>query len=151
MAYYYPQRARRVERRDMSPPRVRHEGIKKTAIVNFKELCQAMHRKPEHVMTFLEAELGTTGSLDSYHKLELNGRFVPKNLEGILKRYADKYVICYSCESENTSLVKHSGALFVRCRRCNWDIPSVIRLEITHTLHRHSIPIVVPQTMEYNS
>ncbi|GJT01385.1 RNA-directed DNA polymerase, eukaryota, partial [Tanacetum coccineum] len=107
-------RARRVERRYMSPPRVRHEGIKKTAIVNFKDLCQA---KPEHVMTFLEAELGTTGSLDSYHKLELNGRFVPKNLEGILKRYTDKYVICYSCNSENTSLVKHDGAMFVKCKR----------------------------------
>ena len=42
-------------------------------------------------MSFLEAELRTTGSLDSYHKLKLNGRFVPKNLDEILERYAGKF------------------------------------------------------------
>ncbi|PWA37291.1 eukaryotic translation initiation factor 2 subunit beta [Artemisia annua] len=118
MAYYYARRARPVERRDISPPRVRHEGIKKTVIVNFADLCLSMHRRPEHVMSFLEAELRTTGSLDSYHKLKLNGRFVPKNLEEILMRYADKYVISYYCDSQNTSLVKHSGEVFISCNKC---------------------------------
>ncbi|PWA92249.1 eukaryotic translation initiation factor 2 subunit beta [Artemisia annua] len=105
----------------MSPPRVRHEGIKKTVIVNFADLCQSMNRRPEHVMRFLLLVLGTTGSLDSYKKLEVNGRFVPKNLEWIMKEYADNFVICKCCNSKNTSLLKDSGAVFIRCKRCKWD------------------------------
>ncbi|PWA35672.1 Translation initiation factor IF2/IF5 [Artemisia annua] len=84
-------------------------------------ILNSMHRKPEHVMTFLEAELGTNGSLDSYHKLEVNGRFVPKNLEGALKRYADEYVTCrgYWCQSPNsTVLSKEDGIWCVRCKKC---------------------------------
>lgn len=34
------------------------EGTKKTVFVNFAELAKAMHRAPEHVITFLLAELG---------------------------------------------------------------------------------------------
>jgi len=49
-----------------------------------------MHRQPEHVMTFLLAELGTSGSLDGQQRLVVKGRFAPKNFEGILRRYVSK-------------------------------------------------------------
>lgn len=55
-----------------------------------------MHRQPEHVMTFLLAELGTSGSLDGQQRLVVKGRFAPKNFEGILRRYISKffYITC---------------------------------------------------------
>ncbi|KAF7145137.1 hypothetical protein RHSIM_Rhsim04G0108800 [Rhododendron simsii] len=46
-----------------------------------------MHRQPEHVMIFLLAEMGTSGSLDGQQRLAIQGRFAPKNFEGILRRY----------------------------------------------------------------
>lgn len=46
-----------------------------------------MHRQPDHVMTFLLAEMGTSGSLDGQQRLVVKGRFAPKNFEGILRRY----------------------------------------------------------------
>ena len=49
-----------------------------------------MHRQPEHVMTFLLAEMGTSGSLDGQQRLVIKGRFAPKNFEGILRRYISK-------------------------------------------------------------
>jgi translation initiation factor 2 subunit 2 len=51
-----------------------------------------MHRQPEHVMTFLLAELGTNGPLDGQQRLVVKGRFAPKNFEGILRRYVSKYL-----------------------------------------------------------
>nr|AFK42579.1 unknown [Lotus japonicus] len=48
----------------MRPPQVLREGTKKTVFVNFMGLCKTMHRQPDHVMAFLLAELGTSGSLD---------------------------------------------------------------------------------------
>ena len=51
-----------------------------------------MHRPPDHVMAFLLAELGTSGSLDGQQRLVVKGRFAPKNFEGILRRYISKYL-----------------------------------------------------------
>lgn len=52
-----------------------------------------MHRQPEHVMTFLLAEMGTSGSLDGQQRLVVKGRFAPKNFEGILRRYISNFLI----------------------------------------------------------
>jgi translation initiation factor 2 subunit 2 len=51
-----------------------------------------MHRQADHVMAFLLAELGTSGSLDGQQRLVVKGRFAPKNFEGILRRYISKYI-----------------------------------------------------------
>ena len=40
-------------------------GSKKTAIINFAELCRQLDRHPEHVMNFFIAELGREGSMGS--------------------------------------------------------------------------------------
>ncbi|KAG5523648.1 hypothetical protein RHGRI_035439 [Rhododendron griersonianum] len=53
-----------------------------------------MHRQPEHVMTFLLAELGISGSLDGQQRLVVKGRFTPKFFEGILRRYVSKIHLC---------------------------------------------------------
>ncbi|KAL7194865.1 hypothetical protein ACSBR1_035149 [Camellia fascicularis] len=77
----------------MRPPQVLREGTKKTVFVNFMDLCKTMHRQPEHVMTFLLAEMGTSGSLDGQQRLVVKGRFAPKNFEGILRRYISKFLV----------------------------------------------------------
>ena len=43
--------------------------------------------KPEHVIAFLFAEMGTTGSVDGAGRLVIRGRFQQKQIENILGRY----------------------------------------------------------------
>ncbi|KAK3002077.1 hypothetical protein RJ639_020239 [Escallonia herrerae] len=102
----------------MRPPQVLREGTKKTVFVNFMDLCKTMHRQLEHVMTFLLAELGTSGSLDGQQRLVVKGRFAPKNFEGILRRYVNEYVICNGCKSPDTILSKENRLFFLRCEKC---------------------------------
>ncbi|KAI3806236.1 hypothetical protein L1987_22135 [Smallanthus sonchifolius] len=102
----------------MRPPQVLREGTKKTVFVNFMDLCKTMHRNPEHVMTFLLAELGTSGSLDGQQRLVVKGRFAPKNFEGILRRYINEYVICNGCKSPDTKLERENRLFFLRCEKC---------------------------------
>ncbi|CAK9182338.1 unnamed protein product [Ilex paraguariensis] len=102
----------------MRPPQVLREGTKKTVFVNFMDLCKTMHRQPEHVMTFLLAEMGTSGSLDGQQRLVIKGRFAPKNFEGILRRYVNEYVICNGCKSPDTILSKENRLFFLRCEKC---------------------------------
>ncbi|KAK9986320.1 hypothetical protein SO802_031271 [Lithocarpus litseifolius] len=100
------------------PPQVLREGTKKTVFVNFMDLCKTMHRQPEHVMTFLLAEMGTSGSLDGQQRLVVKGRFAPKNFEGILRRYINEYVMCNCCKSPDTILTKENRLFFLRCEQC---------------------------------
>jgi translation initiation factor 2 subunit 2 len=102
----------------MRPPQVLREGTKKTVFVNFMDLCKTMHRQPEHVMAFLLAELGTSGSLDGQQRLVVKGRFAPKVFEGILRRYVNEYVMCNGCKSPDTILSKENRLFFLRCEQC---------------------------------
>ncbi|KAB5530246.1 hypothetical protein DKX38_020327 [Salix brachista] len=102
----------------MRPPQVLREGTKKTVFVNFMDLCKTMHRQADHVMAFLLAELGTSGSLDGQQRLVIKGRFAPKNFEGILRRYINEYVICLGCKSPDTILSKENRLFFLRCEKC---------------------------------
>jgi len=43
--------------------------------------------QPEHVIAFLFAEMGTTGSVDGAGRLVIKGRFQQKQVENILRRY----------------------------------------------------------------
>ncbi|KAL5807678.1 hypothetical protein ACOSQ3_028369 [Xanthoceras sorbifolium] len=91
-----PELAGERRRTVMRPPQVLREGTKKTVFVNFME----------HVMTFLLAEMGTSGSLDGQKQLVVKDRFASKNVEGILHRYINEYVLCNSCRSLDTILIQ---------------------------------------------
>ena len=63
------------------------EGNKKTIFANLADICKKMHRQDEHVIAFLFAELGTSGSVDGSHRLVIKGRYTQKNMENVLRRY----------------------------------------------------------------
>lgn len=54
---------------------------------NITDICRRMHRQPEHVIAFMLAEMGTTGSVDGGGRLVIKGRFQPKQIENVLRRY----------------------------------------------------------------
>ena len=51
-----------------------------------------MHRPSEHVIQFLFAEMGTTGSVDGMGRLVIKGRFQPKQVENVLRRYIGRFL-----------------------------------------------------------
>ena len=73
------------------PPQVQRDGSKKTVFANIADICRRMHRQPEHVIQFLFAELGTMGSIDGTGRLVIRGRFQPKQIENVLRRYIGEY------------------------------------------------------------
>nr|CAG4648139.1 EOG090X0AVX [Moina brachiata]SVE93186.1 EOG090X0AVX [Moina brachiata] len=75
----------------MRPPQVVRIGTKKTSFANFSEICKMLHRQPKHVLAFLLAELGTSGSVDGNNQLIIKGRFQQKQMENVLRRYVKEY------------------------------------------------------------
>ncbi|KAI6203610.1 EIF2B-5 domain-containing protein [Aphelenchoides besseyi] len=103
----------------MKPPQVARAGSKKTAFTNFAEICRLLKRQPKHVLNFLLAELGTTGSIDGNQCLIVKGRFQQKHFESVLRKYIKEYVTCHTCRSSDTELTKDTRLFFLKCNVCN--------------------------------
>jgi len=105
----------------MKPPQVVRVGSKKVGWVNFTEICDMMNRPTEHVIQFVLAEFGTEGSIAGDGQLILKGRYQPKHLESLLRKYIKEFVTCEMCKSANTTCTKdsHSRLYMVKCHNCN--------------------------------
>jgi translation initiation factor 2 subunit 2 len=122
------------------PPQCLREGNRRTIFANIADICKRMKRSEDHVMQFLFAELGTSGSVDGSRRLVIKGRFQQKQIENVLRRYIGKarlsflfaslnncpltlflveYVTCKTCRSPDTELNKGENRLyFVTCNSC---------------------------------
>jgi translation initiation factor 2 subunit 2 len=107
-------------RHTMKPPQLMRVGTKKTLWVNYVETCNAMNRSPEHVFTYFMAELGTDGSPDDKGRLTIKGKYMPKYIESLLRKYIVEYVTCTMCRSPQTTLTRdsHSRLYFLHCQKC---------------------------------
>ncbi|KAJ3660718.1 hypothetical protein Zmor_005154 [Zophobas morio] len=102
----------------MRPPQVVRIGTKKSSFANFTEICKMLHRQPKHLLDFLLAELGTSGSVDGNSQLIIKGRFQQKQIENVLRRYIKEYVTCHTCRSPDTILQKDTRLFFLQCETC---------------------------------
>lgn len=102
------------------PPICQREGSKKTLFANVQDIATVLQRNPEHLIQFLFAELGTSGSIDGEKRLVLKGKFQPKQMESVLRRYIIEYVTCKTCKSMNTELKRESANRlhFLSCKAC---------------------------------
>jgi translation initiation factor 2 subunit 2 len=91
------------------------EGSKKTVFVNFTETVKAMNREKEHVQLFISVELGTECSLapvnDNNDKLVIKGKYLPKHIETLLRKYLTEFV-------ESPSLAGSFDTRLERCAAC---------------------------------
>ncbi|KAF8624679.1 hypothetical protein AX17_007010 [Amanita inopinata Kibby_2008] len=106
------------KRYTIAPPSIHREGNKKSIFANITDICKRMHRQPEHVIQYLFAEMGTTGSVDGAGRLVIKGRFQQKQVENVLRRYIVEYVTCKTCKSPDTLLTKENRIFFMACESC---------------------------------
>jgi len=104
----------------LKPPQTVRVGSKKVGWVNFQEICDMMNRSADHVTQFVLAEFGTEGSNTADGQLILKGRYMPKHLESLLKKYMKEFVICQMCKSKDTELARDNSTRLhvVSCANC---------------------------------
>ncbi|AGO13018.1 AaceriAFL145Wp [[Ashbya] aceris (nom. inval.)] len=102
------------------PPPVCQRDGKKTIFANIQEISEKLQRSPEHLIQYLFAELGTSGSIDGQKRLVIKGKFLSKQMENVLRRYIMEYVTCKTCKSINTELKKEQSnrLFFLVCKSC---------------------------------
>ncbi|WP_302080842.1 translation initiation factor IF-2 subunit beta [Salinibaculum rarum] len=105
------------ERFDVTDPEVRQEG-NVSVFENFQTVCSDLGREDDHVMKFLQNELGTSGHIDESGRARLTGSFDADRIGEAIDEYADEFVLCSECGLPDTRLDKEQGAVILRCEAC---------------------------------
>ncbi|OLL25289.1 putative eukaryotic translation initiation factor 2 subunit beta [Neolecta irregularis DAH-3] len=77
------------KRHRVVPPIVHRDG-KKSIFANIADICKQLNRKPDHLIEYMFAELGTSGSVDGSERLIIKGKYQGKQIENILRKYISK-------------------------------------------------------------
>merc|ERR1711991_704632 len=102
----------------LPPPDLVRDGTTKTVWTNFPVFCRKLHRSLDHVLEYTLAELGTNGSIDGSQRLTIRGRFMPKQVESVVRHYVAEFVKCNTCGSTDTELKKENRMNFLHCNTC---------------------------------
>ncbi|UPW00528.1 translation initiation factor IF-2 subunit beta [Halorussus gelatinilyticus] len=105
------------DRFDVPDPDVRQEG-NVTVYENFQDTLDVLGREEDHVLKFLQDELGTSAHIDESGRARLTGEFSQRRIEDAIEEYTDEFVRCSECGLPDTKLEQEQGALLLRCEAC---------------------------------
>ncbi|AQL44185.1 translation initiation factor IF-2 subunit beta [Halorientalis sp. IM1011] len=105
------------DRFDVPEPEVRQEG-NVTVYENFQDTTTRLGREDDHVVKFLQNDLGTSGHIDESGRARLTGEFRQSRIQESLDEYVDEFVLCSECGLPDTKLERERGALVLRCEAC---------------------------------
>ena len=84
---------------------------------NFQEIINILNRPGKEVLKFVSQQLGTAGNIEGSNAL-FNGKFNQEQVDEVLNRYIDSYVICPVCTRPDTEITKDTGAYYLQCSAC---------------------------------
>jgi translation initiation factor 2 subunit 2 len=105
------------DRFELPDPEVRQEG-NVSVYENFQATVDRVGREEDHVMQFLQNELGTSGHIDESGRARLTGSFDEQRIGDALGESADACVFCPEWGLPDTQLEREQGALLLRCEAC---------------------------------
>jgi translation initiation factor 2 subunit 2 len=85
---------------------------------NFQATIDQLGREADHVMKFVQNELGTSASIDERGRLRLTGDFRQARVQDAIEEYAEAYVRCPECGLPDTNIVREGGAELLQCDAC---------------------------------
>ena len=89
----------------------------KTIITNFKQICDHLRRKCEHLAKFLQRELASPGTIEG-ERLILIKKVPSSRINEKIKEYVNEFVICRECKKPDTELIKQDEFMFLHCLAC---------------------------------
>ena len=111
------------DRLDVPDPNVRKEG-NVTVFENFRDVCQELSREPDHVLKFLQDEVGTSAHIDESGRARLTGDFGARRISNAVEAYTEQYVLCSECDLPDTNIEREQGAELLQCTACGARSPT---------------------------
>ena len=111
-----PRRVEKYERFEVPRLRAARMG-RRTIILNFKEISDALNRDPKHLLKFLSREMATLASIEGTRAI-FQGVFRQDTIRNLIETYTQRYVICPVCNRPDTRIVKEKRLSFLVCEAC---------------------------------
>jgi translation initiation factor 2 subunit 2 len=102
------------------------EGAK-TIINNWLPIADALRRKPEHLLKYVQKELATPGELVKT-SVVFGSKIPASKINEKIKQYADEFVFCKTCGKPDTKLSKDVNVYFLVCQACGAKNPVKSRI-----------------------
>ena len=102
---------------EVPDPEVRPEG-NVTVWENFEAVYDRLARDPEHLVRFMQSELGTSAQIDDKGRARFTGDFKQRRVADALASYVDGFVTCSECGSPDTRLADEHGTTMLKCDAC---------------------------------
>jgi len=99
---------------------------RKSYITNYIKLCDSLGRDVEHFRKFVNTELSIDTSIIKENNLDdgegtglkINGMFKQNQIMDVITNYIKQYVICESCRSGHTDIIKIDRISYISCKAC---------------------------------
>ena len=111
------------DRFELPDPEVRQEG-NVSVYENFQATVDRLGRDDDHVMQFLQNEVGTSGHIDESGRARLTGEFGAGRVGDAVDEYAEEFVFCGECGLPDTRIEREQGAQVLRCEACGAITPT---------------------------
>jgi translation initiation factor 2 subunit 2 len=108
---------------EVPDPDVRQEGHA-TVFENFQQVCSDLGRGEDHLLKFLQDELGTSAHIDESDRARLTGEFNERRIREAVEAYTEQYVICSECGLPDTNIEREQGAEILQCAACGARSPT---------------------------
>lgn len=108
---------------------------RQSVFVNFIEYCKCLDfyqgesessipsqlvlKPKKHLFKFIVDELGASCSLNGKEQMMISGKFYAKQIESILAKYIQEYLICRNCGMLNSFLYRQNQLTHQSCNYCN--------------------------------
>ena len=111
------------DRFEVPDPVVRQEGHA-TVFENFQTILDHLDRDDNHLLKFLQNDLGTSAQIDESKRARLTGEFGADRIAEAVDAYVERYVRCSECGLPDTNIVREQGAEILQCDACGARSPT---------------------------
>jgi translation initiation factor 2 subunit 2 len=92
------------------------EGAK-TIVNNWTQIADALRRKPEHLLKYVQKELATPGEIVR-SSVVFGTKLGAGKINEKITQYAEEFVLCKTCGKPDTKLTKEGTVYFIQCQAC---------------------------------
>lgn len=94
------------------------QGVK-FAFVNVDQVCVALSREPNHLVSFLKKHFGSSFEYKNNIATTTKKDLTKDELQNAVFKYIEENVLCKKCSNPETEYIKEKKKIIMSCKACS--------------------------------
>ena len=114
------QNTQKISKLNLTPPILERIHPKKFIYSNFDILVNELNTDKNRLFNFFKTNLGNVQYTDEKQtKLNILQKTTDKNIQKLITKYIESFVVCIQCRSYNTHIIQESNIFKFMCKDCH--------------------------------